>query len=181
MYSNLYKKKNKIIEAFESATISVFAALIVEFSFFLINNELIKNITNEEKEKLQIEDYIAALVIGFSNGFISQYLPREAFIIAASIIAVIINNFINETFNKEENNTSIIEEIFLTIISIYIVIFILSKLFEDSNMNRSKFTNSLITNILIYIAISIDFNIYNQFITSNISSNNELDIPVVFE
>ena len=94
MYSNLYKKKNKIIEAFESATISVFAALIVEFSFFLINNELIKNITNEEKEKLQIEDYIAALVIGFSNGFISQYLPREAFIIAASIIAVIINNFI---------------------------------------------------------------------------------------
>ena len=145
-----FLKENKLNKALKSSFISILSAIIVQFIIWIVTNEIFKNLTNEEKEELEIFDFISAVLIGAINGFINVYLPKEAFVFAASIIAVLINDFVDYIVFNKVPTFSLIEEIILTIISLYIVIFIISL-----SLNFVFSNKFAIMNITIYSDIMV--------------------------
>ena len=181
MYKHCYLKENKLNKALKSSFISILSAIIVQFIIWIVTNEIFKNLTNEEKEELEIFDFISAVLIGAINGFINVYLPKEAFLFAASIIAVLINDFVDYIVFNKIPTFSLIEEIILTIISLYIVIFIIANLFENTKFKDNDITYSIIMNIIIFITLTVDFSVY-EFLFSNVSKNEgNIIVPVAFE
>ena len=79
-YQIQYQKKNKLSKAIKVSVYSIFATLISQFLVWGIDYALLKGLTNEEKEELEIYDYITSVIIAALNGFMSVFIPRDAFL-----------------------------------------------------------------------------------------------------
>ncbi len=181
MYGYCNYKSNKLNKAIKSSFISLISAIIVQFIIWIVTNEIFRNLTNKEKEELQIFDFISSVIIGIINGFLNVYLSKEAFVFAASIIAVLVNDFVDYFFYNELPTISLVEEIILTIISIYIVVFIVANLFENTKFKNNDITYSILMNIIIFITLSVDFSVYELLLNNNGNNNLNLTVPVAFE
>ena len=148
-YQIQYQKKNKLSKAIKVSVYSIFATLISQFLVWGIEFAFLKGLTNEEKEELEIYDYITSVIIAALNGFMSVFIPRDAFLFVASINAVVISNLLFIYFKGEKENFNLIEELIITIITVIIIFKI------------------VLINIILNIALTIDFSIYNIIFNKN--------------
>lgn len=173
IYSNsIIKKQNKITQGIKLSIYSILASIISSFLMWGIQYSIIKGLTNQEKENLEIYDYITTVVVAAINGFMSVFLPRDAFLFVASINAVIISNLIYIYFNGEKEDFNLVSELIVTIITVIIIFKIVIKLFENISIlpNKDTIEYLIIVNIILNIALTIDFSIYNRIFnnTSNL-------------
>lgn len=168
-YQIQYQKKNKLSKAIKVSVYSIFATLISQFLVWGIDYALLKGLTNEEKEELEIYDYITSVIIAALNGFMSVFIPRDAFLFIASINAVVISNLLFIYFKGEKENFNLIEELIITIITVIIIFKIVLKLFDKKEIFKDKDTIGYLVfiNIILNIALTIDFSIYNIIFNKN--------------
>lgn len=168
-YQIQYQKKNKLSKAIKVSVYSIFATLISQFLVWGIEFAFLKGLTNEEKEELEIYDYITSVIIAALNGFMSVFIPRDAFLFVASINAVVISNLLFIYFKGEKENFNLIEELIITIITVIIIFKIVLKLFDKKEIFKDKDTIGYLVfiNIILNIALTIDFSIYNIIFNKN--------------
>jgi len=168
-YQIQYQKKNKLSKAIKVSVYSIFATLISQFLVWGIEYAFLKGLTNEEKEELEIYDYITSVIIAALNGFMSVFIPRDAFLFVASINAVVISNLLFIYFKGEKENFNLIEELIITIITVIIIFKIVLKLFDKKEIFKDKDTIGYLVfiNIILNIALTIDFSIYNIIFNKN--------------
>jgi len=168
-YQIEYQKKNKLSKAIKVSVYSIFATLISQFLVWGIEYAFLKGLTNEEKEELEIYDYITSVIIAALNGFMSVFIPRDAFLFVASINAVVISNLLFIYFKGEKENFNLIEELIITIITVIIIFKIVLKLFDKKEIFKDKDTIGYLVfiNIILNIALTIDFSIYNIIFNKN--------------
>lgn len=168
-YQIQYQKKNKLSKAIKVSIYSIFATLISQFLVWGIEYAFLKGLTNEEKEELEIYDYITSVIIAALNGFMSVFIPRDAFLFVASINAVVISNLLFIYFKGEKENFNLIEELIITIITVIIIFKIVLKLFDKKEIFKDKDTIGYLVfiNIILNIALTIDFGIYNIIFNKN--------------
>jgi len=168
-YQIQYQKKNKLSKAIKVSVYSIFATLISQFLVWGIEYAFLKGLTNEEKNKLEIYDYITSVIIAALNGFMSVFIPRDAFLFVASINAVVISNLLFIYFKGEKENFNLIEELIITIITVIIIFKIVLKLFDKKEIFKDKDTIGYLVfiNIILNIALTIDFSVYNQIFNKN--------------
>ena len=168
-YQIQYQKKNKLSKAIKVSVYSIFATLISQFLVWGIEYAFLKGLTNEEKEELEIYDYITSVIIAALNGFMSVFIPRDAFLFVASINAVVISNLLFIYFKGEKENFNLIEELIITIITVIIIFKIVLKLFDKKEIFKHKDTIGYLVfiNIILNIALTIDFSVYNQIFNKN--------------
>ena len=177
LYNNHYtRKQNKIKKAIQVSIYSILATLISQFIVWGIEYSLIKGLTNEETEQLEIYDYISSIIIAAINGFMSVFLPRDAFLFVASINAVVISNLLYIYFKGEKENFNLVGELILTIITVIIIFKIVVKLFDNKKILPNKDTIGYLVfiNIILNIALLIDFSIYNIIFNQNAERSNIL-------
>ena len=168
-YQIQYQKKNKLSKAIKVSVYSIFATLISQFLVWGIEYAFLKGLTNEEKEELEIYDYITSVIIAALNGFMSVFIPRDAFLFVASINAVVISNLLFIYFKGEKENFNLIEELIITIITVIIIFKIVLKIFDKKEIFKDKDTIGYLVfiNIILNIALTIDFSIYNIIFNKN--------------
>lgn len=168
-YQIQYQKKNKLSKAIKVSVYSIFATLISQFLVWGIEFAFLKGLTNEEKEELEIYDYITSVIIAALNGFMSVFIPRDAFLFVASINAVVISNLLFIYFKGEKEYFNLIEELIITIITVIIIFKIVLKLFDKKEIFKDKDTIGYLVfiNIILNIALTIDFSIYNIIFNKN--------------
>jgi hypothetical protein len=162
-------KQNKITKAIKVSFYSILATLISQFLVWGLEYGLLKGLTNEEKENLEIYDYITSVIIAALNGFMSVYIPRDAFLFVASINSVVISNLLYIYFNGEKEGFSLVEELIITIITVIIIFKIILRLFNNKKIFKDKDSIGylIFINIILNIALTIDFSVYNQIFNKN--------------
>ncbi len=162
-------KENKILRGIRVSTFSIFASIISQFLVWGIEYSLLKGLTNNETEELEIHDYIASIIIAALNGFMSVFLPRDAFLFVASINAVVISNLVYIYFKGEKENFNLVTELLITLITVIVIFKIVVALLENSKILPRKDTIEylILINIILNIALTIDFSIYNLIFNQN--------------
>ena len=180
--NNLNRKKQKKTkkEILSVCFLFVIISVISQYAIDVISKILQKLPVSEWfKVTFSYKVYYAAVITAFINGLLSTKLKGKLFAISAVIVATTIYQTIlylteEETQSNIELIYSIIRDIFLILLILYIV----ERLFEDSNKDRSQEqidTNSAITvtivsSIVINLATFLSrtaYSILDEFLFSN--------------
>lgn len=180
--NNLNRKKQKKTkkEILSVCFLFVIISVISQYAIDVISKILQKLPVSEWfKVTFSYKVYYAAVITAFINGLLSTKLNGKLFAISAVIVATTIYQTIlyltdEETQSNIELIYSIIRDIFLILLILYIV----ERLFEDSNKDRSQEqidTNSAITvtivsSIVINLATFLSrtaYSILDEFLFSN--------------
>lgn len=180
--NNLNRKKQKKTkkEILSVCFLFVIISVISQYAIDVISKILQKLPVSEWfKVTFSYKVYYAAVITAFINGLLSTKLKGKIFAISAVIVATTIYQTIlylteEETQSNIELIYSIIRDIFLILLILYIV----ERLFEDSNKDRSQEqidTNSAITvtivsSIVINLATFLSrtaYSILDEFLFSN--------------
>lgn len=180
--NNLNRKTQKKTkkEILSVCFLFVIISVISQYAIDVISKILQKLPVSEWfKVTFSYKVYYAAVITAFINGLLSTKLNGKLFAISAVIVATTIYQTIlylteEETQSNIELIYSIIRDIFLILLILYIV----ERLFEDSNKDRSQEqidTNSAITvtivsSIVINLATFLSrtaYSILDEFLFSN--------------
>lgn len=180
--NNLNRKTQKKTkkEILSVCFLFVIISVISQYAIDVISKILQKLPVSEWfKVTFSYKVYYAAVITAFINGLLSTKLNGKIFAISAVIVATTIYQTIlyltdEETQSNIELIYSIIRDIFLILLILYIV----ERLFEDSNKDRSQEqidTNSAITvtivsSIVINLATFLSrtaYSILDEFLFSN--------------
>lgn len=180
--NNLNRKKQKKTkkEILSVCFLFVIISVISQYAIDVISKILQKLPVSEWfKVTFSYKVYYAAVITAFINGLLSTKLNGKLFAISAVIVATTIYQTIlylteEETQSNIELIYSIIRDIFLILLILYIV----ERLFEDSNKDRtqeqidtnSAITVTIVSSIVINLATFLSrtaYSILDEFLFSN--------------
>lgn len=180
--NNLNRKKQKKTkkEILSVCFLFVIISVISQYAIDVISKILQKlPVCEWFKVTFSYKVYYAAVITAFINGLLSTKLNGKLFAISAVIVATTIYQTIlylteEETQSNIELIYSIIRDIFLILLILYIV----ERLFEDSNKDRtqeqidtnSAITVTIVSSIVINLATFLSrtaYSILDEFLFSN--------------